>query len=79
MGDFQIVSDERRAEKQSGVGAPRSALWNAVRSGKTVLVTGRTAKSLNGARTALKGQGFRLHISERPDGLLVWASRIEVR
>jgi hypothetical protein len=48
-----------------------------VRSGKTVLVTGRTAKSLNGARTALKGQGFRLHVSERPDGLLVWASRIE--
>jgi hypothetical protein len=74
--DFQIVPDERRHEAGVHRGRPPSPLWEAVRSGQTVLVPPKDVASFNGVRSSFRAKGYRLHVSKQPDGVLLWADRL---
>jgi hypothetical protein len=74
--DFKIVPDTRRRAAKRGK-ATSSLMWDAVRAGQTVLVSGMAERNLSGQRTMLARQGFRLHVMTDPDGVLVWAEKID--
>lgn len=69
---FEVVSDERRRDAN-----PSSALWNAIRSGKTVLVHNSKLKDFSGSRTFMRKQGYQVYCRQEEDGVIMWADKIE--
>lgn len=69
---FEVVSDKRRRPANNS-----SPLWQAVRSGKTVLVHGRKIKDFSGSRTYMRQQGFQVFCRQEEEGVIIWAEKLE--